>query len=92
MKTVLITGAAGDIGTHLRRELAGVYNLRLSDIRPIDNLRQGESFDRADIAVLDDMLRITKGVDALVHLGGVSAEADWEPILRANIAGCYNAF
>src|SRR5688572_2609411 len=38
MRSVLITGAAGDIGTHLRRELAGVYQLRLSDIRPIDRL------------------------------------------------------
>lgn len=27
MKTLLITGAAGDIGTHLRRELAGRYGV-----------------------------------------------------------------
>ena len=33
MKTVLITGAAGDVGTYLRRELAGKYKLRLSDKR-----------------------------------------------------------
>ena len=33
MKTVLITGAAGDVGTHLRRELAGRYRLRLSDLQ-----------------------------------------------------------
>ena len=32
MKTVLITGAGGDVGTRLRRELAGHYQLRLSDI------------------------------------------------------------
>ena len=36
MKTVLITGATGDVGTHLSRELAGKYNLRLSDRRPLD--------------------------------------------------------
>ena len=35
VKTVLITGATGDVGTHLRRELAGKYKLRLSDKRPI---------------------------------------------------------
>ena len=35
MKTILITGASGDVATHLRRELAGKYNLRLSDIRPL---------------------------------------------------------
>ncbi len=92
MKTLLITGAAGDIGTHLRRELAGVYHLRLSDIRPIADLRAGETFEPADIASLPDMLRITKGVDAILHLGGVSSEADWESILHANIVGCYNAY
>jgi uronate dehydrogenase len=92
MKTVLITGAAGDIGTHLRRELAGVYNLRLSDIRPIGALGAGETFTPGDMANLADMIRVTSGVDAIVHLGGVSAEADWEPILQANIVGCYNVF
>lgn len=92
MTTLLITGAAGDIGSHLRRELAGVYNLRLSDIRPIETLREGESFVPGNIADLPDMLRVTHGVDAILHLGGVSAEADWEPILQANIVGCYNVF
>jgi uronate dehydrogenase len=92
MKTLLITGAAGDIGTHLRRELAGVYALRLSDIRPIQSPDPGETFEPGDLASLDDMLRVTRGVDAILHLGGVSSEADWEPILQANIVGCYNVF
>ncbi|MCC7548603.1 MAG: NAD(P)-dependent oxidoreductase [Burkholderiales bacterium] len=92
MKTILITGAAGDIGTHLRRELAGVYRLRLSDLRAIHNSSAGESFEPGDIAEMDVALRITRGVDAIVHLGGVSAEAEWDPILRANIVGCYNVF
>src|SRR5918997_2671171 len=38
MKTVLITGAGGGVGTLLRRELAGKYTLRLSDIRAIVHL------------------------------------------------------
>jgi len=92
MKTILITGAAGDIGTHMRRELAGVYKLRLSDIRAIHSSSAGESFEPGDIADMDDALRITRGIDAILHLGGVSAEAEWEPILRANIVGCYNIF
>jgi uronate dehydrogenase len=92
MKTILITGAAGDIGTHLRRELAGIYKLRLSDIRPIKKLVAGETSAPGDIANMADMLRATKGVDAIVHLGGVSAEGPWAAILRGNIAGCYNVF
>jgi len=92
MKTILITGAAGDIGGHLRRELAGKYNLRLSDIRPIKKRAAGETSMPADIARLSDMLRITKGVDAIVHLGGFSVEGPWDEILRANIVGLYNTF
>lgn len=92
MKTILMTGAAGGIGTHLRRALAGKYHLRLSDIRPIKPLADGESFVRADITKLSDLSRAAKGVDAVIHLGGHSVEGTWEEILPANIVGCYNAF
>ena len=91
MKTILITGAAGDVGTHLRRELAGKYRIRASDLRPIAKIAQ-ETIVRADIAKMADALRITKGVDAIVHLGGYSVEGPWEGILSANIIGCYNVF
>ncbi len=92
MKTILITGAAGDVGTHLRRELAGKYKLRLSDLRTIKALGKDEKFARADISKMADARRITRGVDAIVHLGGYSVEGPWEPILSANIIGCYNVF
>jgi len=91
MKTLLITGATGDVGSHLRRELAGRYHLRLSDRRPLKPARN-EIFVKADISRMPDALRITKGVDAIVHLGGYSVEGPWEPILKANIIGCYNVF
>jgi uronate dehydrogenase len=91
MKTILITGAAGDVGTHLRRELAGKYRIRASDLRPIDKVAQ-ETTMRADISKMADALRITKGVDAVVHLAGYSVEGPWEGILSANIIGCYNVF
>jgi uronate dehydrogenase len=91
VKTVLITGAAGDIGTHLSRELAGRYILRLSDRRPLKPPR-GQTFVRADISKMPDALRITRGVDAIVHLGGYSVEGPWPAILQANIVGGYNVF
>ncbi len=92
MKTVLITGAAGDVGTHLRRELAGRYKLRVSDIKPVKDLAKGEKFVRADVSKLPDMLRATRGVDALVHLGAWPVEGDWPLILSSNIIGAYNGF
>lgn len=88
MKTVLITGATGDVGMHLARELAGKYKLRLSDKRPL----KAKNFVKADISKMADCLRITKGVDAIIHLGGYSVEGPWEAILQANIIGCYNMF
>jgi len=90
MKSILMTGAAGRIGTFLRPELGGKYKLRLSDIEPIRDLRPGETFVRADISRLSDMLRVTKGVDAVVHFGGQSGEHDWDHVLSANIVGFYN--
>jgi uronate dehydrogenase len=92
MKTVLITGAAGDVGTHLRRELAGKYALKVSDLRPVQKINKEEQFARADISKFADARRIVKGVDAVVHLGGYSVEGPWEPLLSANIIGCYNMF
>jgi uronate dehydrogenase len=91
MKTILMTGAAGRIGTFLRPELAGKYKLRLSDVTPVRKLQAGETFMRADISNFSDMLRVTKGVDAVVHFGGQSGEHDWDHILSANIIGFYNA-
>jgi len=91
MKTILITGAAGDVGTHLRRELAKKYRIRASDLRSLKKIG-GETYARADVSKMADALRITKGVDAIVHLGGYSVEGPWEGILSANIVGCYNVF
>ena len=90
MKTLLITGAAGRIGSFVRPELRAKYALRLSDIQPIRDLAPNESFMKADLTKMADMLRVTKGVDAVLHLGGQSGEADWDPILQANIVGFYN--
>lgn len=92
MKTVVITGAAGGIGTYLRKTLAGKYALRLSDIVGIDDLSPGEEFVSADVADLDAMTDLLRGAAGVVHLGGQSKEAAWPPILEANIVGTYNVF
>ncbi len=91
MKTILMTGAGGGVGTYLRRELAGKYALRLSDYSKLKP-GKGETFVQGDISKMSDMLRATKGVDAIVHLGGYSVEGAWDDILSANIIGCYNVF
>jgi nucleoside-diphosphate-sugar epimerase len=47
MKTVLITGAARTVGSHLRRELAGRYKLSLHDGAWVDFLRLPRLLDAA---------------------------------------------
>ena len=92
MKTILMTGAAGGIGTYLRPELNGRYALRLSDREPISDLRKGESFVSADLADLDAVCAAVDGVDGILHFGGHSSEGVWEDILDANIIGMRNVY
>ncbi len=93
MKTVLITGAAGDIGTRLRKLLKGVYpRLRASDIRAPADLAADDDFIAADLADYAQVEKIVAAVDGIVHLGGHAVEGSWEAIHRANIVGCYNLF
>jgi uronate dehydrogenase len=93
MRHILITGAAGGIGSRLRKLLKGVYpTIRWSDLRQPADLAAGESFMAADRAAPAAVAKIVDGIDGIVHLGGHSTEADWETIHQANIVGCYNLF
>lgn len=93
MKRVLVTGAAGGIGTDLRKLLPGIYpELVFSDLAEPKDLRPDETFIKADLTKPDEVARACQGVDGIVHLGGFSVEGPWETILNANIIGCYNLF
>src|SRR5215471_14050387 len=93
MQKVLITGAAGGIGTGLRRLLKGVYrDIRLSDLKPPADLAADEPFVAADLADMAQVERAVAGVEGIVHLGGCSVEGPWGTILQANIVGCHNLF
>ena len=90
MKEVLITGAAGLIGTGLRENFKGRYRMRLSDILPIEDLAEGETYIAADLADFDAVRAAVDGVDAVVHMGGIASEGTWEGILSSNIVGTYH--
>lgn len=90
---LLLTGAAGGIGRQLRPRLrAHCATLRVSDIGPLGAAAPGEELapcrleDRAAVEAL------LHGVDAVVHLGGISVEDRWQPILEANIVGVYHLY
>ena len=93
MKKILVTGAAGGVGTRLRKLLKGVYpSIRWSDIRKPDDLAADEPFVVADLADYGQVEKIVAGIDGVVHLGGHSIEGPWDTIHQANIVGCYNVF
>src|ERR1700680_1281502 len=93
MRTVLVTGAAGGIGTRLRKLFKGIYpQIRWSDLRPPSDLASDEMFVQADLADLLQVENMVRGVEGIVHLGGLSIEHSWDAILNANIVGCYNLF
>jgi uronate dehydrogenase len=93
MQKILVTGAAGGIGTRLRKLMKGLYpSIRWSDIRKPDDLAADEDFVVADLTDLAAVKDIVAGVDGIVHLGGYSIEGPWETILNSNIIGCYNLF
>lgn len=93
-RLVLITGAAGDIGSALRPRLRDDYRLRLHYYRrPLEALAEGEEAVQADIQDLSAVERIVQGVDAVVHLAADRrVGAPWEDVRGANIDGTYNVY
>jgi NAD+ dependent glucose-6-phosphate dehydrogenase len=92
---VLLTGAAGRIGSAFRAEMGDRFRLRLADRAPdglADTPGDGHevvAFDAADPAAAR---AACAGVDAVLHLAAdPSPEADWEGSLLANnVAGTLN--
>lgn len=88
---VVITGAAGGIGTALRRALGPRFrNLLLTD-RHIPADAAGENWIAADIADLDTLQKIMAGATAVVHLAG-AANTDLETLFRVNARGMFDVF
>jgi dTDP-4-dehydrorhamnose reductase len=86
---ILLTGAAGAIGTMLRSRLARAgRTLRLLDIAPL-SAGPDEEVVPGSVSDMDAMVAACAGVAAVVHLGGHSREAPWAEILEHNINGTY---
>lgn len=90
---VVMTGAAGGVGTMTRPHLKGRFErFVVSDLRPIDEVAEGETYVRADITDLGQMEKLLEGADGVIHLGGQPVEGDWETVLNLNIIGLYNTY
>ena len=99
--TVLLTGAAGRIGSMLRPRLARPDRvLRLLDIAPLPPgpapaCLPSAGTEEAVTASVTDLAAMTAacaGVDAVIHLAGIATEDAWAPVLDVNINGAYTVF
>ncbi|WP_082586361.1 MULTISPECIES: NAD(P)-dependent oxidoreductase [unclassified Achromobacter] len=90
---LLLTGAAGNLGLVLRPRLkAHADILRVSDVAAMAPAQTGEEVVPCNLADAAAVSELVRGVDAIVHLGGVSVERPFEEILPANIQGVYNVY
>jgi len=90
---LLITGAAGALGGMLRQELAGLTkSLRLNDREPMGKAAPHEEIVQCDLSDRQAVHDMTRDVDAVVHMGGISGEGTFDDILQSNIIGLYNLF
>ncbi len=90
---LLLTGAAGTLGRVLRPRLKPYCNvLRLSDLGDLGAAAPGEELVSAALQDKAAVRALLAGVDAVVHLGGISIEHAFEDVLPANITGMFHLY
>jgi uronate dehydrogenase len=92
MKRIVLTGAAGRLGSYLREPLSKLADELVSSdiVDDIGKLYVGERYVRADLAQFDAILELLKGADMVVHFGANPDEAPFEVLLGPNFVGAYN--
>jgi len=94
MEKILITGANGLIGRHIRPLMRPFFRFRATDISPVQDEADAPV---ADLTRLDEVLPLMDGVDGVMHLAIASArdfgdrvDAFHEAQIDVNIKGTYN--
>jgi uronate dehydrogenase len=92
LKKLVLTGAAGRLGSYLREPLSQLADELVStDIAPdIGKLYPGESYVQADLAQYDAIAPVLEGADMVVHFGAIGDERPFEVLLGPNFVGAYN--
>jgi len=94
MKKIVLTGAAGRLGSYLREPLLTLADELVSSdiVDDIGKLYPGERYQQADLASYDAIHALLEGADMVVHFGAVVDEASFDTILGPNIIGAYNVW
>ncbi|MEM7440773.1 MAG: NAD(P)-dependent oxidoreductase [Pseudomonadota bacterium] len=92
MKKLVLTGAAGRLGTQLREPLSKMCETLVSSdiLDGPETLFENETFVQADLADLAAMESLLDGADMVVHFGAIGDEAPFETLLGPNFIGAYN--
>jgi uronate dehydrogenase len=94
-RRLLITGAAGQIGSVLRPALRETAErIRLHDVCPLSNPTRQEELMSGDLTVPGIAESAMQGVDCVIHLAGIARETGGSPrqILEANVIGTQNVY
>lgn len=91
-KKLVLTGAAGRLGSYLREPLAAMCDELVStDIADdIGKLYKGERYAKADLAQMEKIKPLLEGADMVVHFGAIVDEKPFEELLGPNFIGSYN--
>ncbi|MEM9787804.1 MAG: NAD(P)-dependent oxidoreductase [Pseudomonadota bacterium] len=94
MKKMVLTGAAGSLGSYLREPLTKMCDTLVSTdlVDDLGPLYPGESYVKANLSDLTAIEEILEGADMVVHFGAIADEAPWADILQSNIIGSYNVW
>lgn len=94
MKKLVLTGAAGRLGSYLREPLSAMCEELVSTdiVEDIGELYPGERYQRADLAEFDEVHAVLEGADMVVHFGAIVDEAPFEKLLGPNYIGAYNVW
>jgi len=92
MKRLVLTGAAGRLGSYLREPMSKMCDELVSTdiVDDVGTLYDGETYAKGDLASLDDMMRVLDGADMVVHMGAYADEGPFEKLLGPNFVGAYN--
>lgn len=96
MKRILVTGAAGAVGSMLRpllvKRFERVFLCDLTEI-PEADLALNESFEVGNICDPGFVTRLASQVDGIVHLAGmVGPDYTFDEVLGPNISGSHHVF
>ncbi len=93
MKRLLITGAAGSLGSMCRQRLTHLAEtIRLSSRSDMGESAPHEEIVRCDLGDRAAVEALVEGCDGIVHFGGQAKEAPWDVIRHANIEGMFNLY